>query len=479
MSSKASVPTISKSKSRSKSSFNFVVPEDLKEFFQLDSSIAELTNDTIDETIQKISNNRYLSNELIRYISYASQIYIKKFPQILSLVFKILSRNQALAKQFLLESKSSKLIRGLFDQGLYTKKDIESIKETVSYFFFRNEFQNQPVKWMLPYSAYFNEFFKSIGIEEDDSIDKNIYYDGYPKNTLQYMIKIDDISSFEKEFAVQKVFFEKSNPKQNILNMKFSVSPFDYYNIEIDSFSRPETVNYRKTLIQIAGYYGSVKCFKFLLKQGAKINNQVTYDVIAGKNEEIMEICDEESPNTMTKDDIRICAIKYHISHLYFINDITSKQKHTISQNSLISFNYSAYMDIFHRYGRTKNDFHFAANYGYFSICEFLLENGADIDERNSDGDTPLMCAASSGYWMLCKYLLSKNADTKAVNKNGLAPIHIAAKLGDVKTLEVFYKKDPQIIKLKTSIDGLLPYQIAEKEDRYDAKEWLRSKMKL
>lgn len=55
-----------------------------------------------------------------------------------------------------------------------------------------------------------------------------------------------------------------------------------------------------------------------------------------------------------------------------------------------------------------------------------LLENGADINALNSNGDTPLHRAASSGETTVAKLLLSHEADVNARAKQGETPLHNA-----------------------------------------------------
>lgn len=58
----------------------------------------------------------------------------------------------------------------------------------------------------------------------------------------------------------------------------------------------------------------------------------------------------------------------------------------------------------------------FAATFGITESIELLVNAGADINLKNSWGNTPLLASAGSGKLALLKYFISKGADTKVIN---------------------------------------------------------------
>jgi hypothetical protein len=88
-----------------------------------------------------------------------------------------------------------------------------------------------------------------------------------------------------------------------------------------------------------------------------------------------------------------------------------------------------------------------------------LLEEGADPNIRDGDGNTPLHFAASKGCAEVARLLLRHGADPNAQDKNGETPLHVAAYWGrvDVVRLLLEHGADPTV----KNKDGDTPLDIA------------------
>lgn len=72
----------------------------------------------------------------------------------------------------------------------------------------------------------------------------------------------------------------------------------------------------------------------------------------------------------------------------------------------------------------------FAAEYGNFEACKYLIENGANINKRLQSGATPLYIAAQYNRVNIVKYLLEKGANIDAALHNGSTPLFVACCYG-------------------------------------------------
>ena len=69
-------------------------------------------------------------------------------------------------------------------------------------------------------------------------------------------------------------------------------------------------------------------------------------------------------------------------------------------------------------------------------MVRYLLEQGADRDKKDVDGNTPLHDAASYGHLEIAMLLMSYGADLNAKNNDGQLPIDLA---DDDEMIEAFY----------------------------------------
>ncbi|ETE64673.1 Protein phosphatase 1 regulatory subunit 12C, partial [Ophiophagus hannah] len=100
-------------------------------------------------------------------------------------------------------------------------------------------------------------------------------------------------------------------------------------------------------------------------------------------------------------------------------------------------------------------------------VVEFLVENGADVNQADNEGWTPLHVAASCGYNEIAQYLLDHGANIAAVNSDGDVPLDIA----EADSMEALLRTEIE----KRGIDVEVAKREEEEMMLRDARHWLNA----
>ncbi|NWY51182.1 MYPT2 phosphatase, partial [Chionis minor] len=100
-------------------------------------------------------------------------------------------------------------------------------------------------------------------------------------------------------------------------------------------------------------------------------------------------------------------------------------------------------------------------------MVKFLVENGANVNQQDNEGWTPLHAVASCGYLNIAEYLISHGAHVAAVNSEGEVPSDIAEEAA-MKDLLLEQVK-------KQGVDLDLARKEEEQQMLQDARQWLNS----
>ncbi|NXU76577.1 MYPT2 phosphatase, partial [Oreotrochilus melanogaster] len=100
-------------------------------------------------------------------------------------------------------------------------------------------------------------------------------------------------------------------------------------------------------------------------------------------------------------------------------------------------------------------------------MVKFLVENGANVNQQDNEGWTPLHAVASCGYLNIAEFLLSHGANVAAVNSEGDVPSDIAEEAA-MKDLLLEQVK-------KQGVDLDLARKEEEQQMLQDARQWLNS----
>lgn len=73
---------------------------------------------------------------------------------------------------------------------------------------------------------------------------------------------------------------------------------------------------------------------------------------------------------------------------------------------------------------------HHTARNGNYTLCNSIIENGADVNLKDNFGSTALHMATKAHNKDVCDLLISKDAEVNAKDNDGFSPLHIAAMAG-------------------------------------------------
>ena len=91
--------------------------------------------------------------------------------------------------------------------------------------------------------------------------------------------------------------------------------------------------------------------------------------------------------------------------------------------------------------GSPESDLHAVAWGGDVSEVRAIIEHGADVNWRDSIGESAIFGAAAWGHSSVVSYLVSVGAEVNLSEKGrGYTPLHWAASHGNLETLEILIR---------------------------------------
>ena len=78
-----------------------------------------------------------------------------------------------------------------------------------------------------------------------------------------------------------------------------------------------------------------------------------------------------------------------------------------------------------------------AAQGGNTQDCESLIEIGADVNWKNTDGDTPLLAACRRGHTETIALLLAYGSNANVMGSDSLTPLHVCTRRGDAESVNI------------------------------------------
>lgn len=104
-----------------------------------------------------------------------------------------------------------------------------------------------------------------------------------------------------------------------------------------------------------------------------------------------------------------------------------------------------------------------AAYHGHVQVVKLLLEQGADTESQNKEGNTPLIAASFTGEEAVLQLLLEHNADLEGTNKNGDTALIGASYFGQPRAVQLLLSRGANAETMNT--EGRSPLALAHAQN--------------
>ena len=164
----------------------------------------------------------------------------------------------------------------------------------------------------------------------------------YSPGTIEYCLKYDDIKGIHRIYQDPNFFQDEANiiDVENIMNLNFD-------------------------LLGFCGFFGSVNCFKYFLETKQFVIDQSVIEcVVCGGSIEIFRLC------------LQTIDISEYISKLILLASCYNNL-------DLLCFFHENGADLTQKEDLKKAPLHFAAENGHLSVVEYLVNQKADINDKD------------------------------------------------------------------------------------------------
>ena len=180
------------------------------------------------------------------------------------------------------------IIQLLIENNMLDECEIQKVPELP--LFFAHLMPESRIKF-LEFSSrnsnWINDFKKNK--ENNFTLHKKYIHEGINQDPIAILLRHDDVDNF------QKLLYENFIDINSLI--KYSI------------YERSEIVCKDVTFLEYSAFFGSIKCFRFLLMNNATISNNLMCFAVAGGNIEIIKLCEQKN---CSLDNCLIFSIRYH-----------------------------------------------------------------------------------------------------------------------------------------------------------------------
>lgn len=184
-------------------------------------------------------------------------------------------------------------------------------------------------------------------------------------------------------------------------------------------------------LIDLSCYFGSYKCFKFLIKNGFSIDENCAKYALCGGNPNVIELIFDFGVDVSRY--INYAVRFHHNSIVTWIvdnfEDVEIDSTYCILYDNMFALKQcienNHNLEKKDEYGRTA--LIISSEKGLLDVVKLLISSGSDIEAVDQIGNNSIVYAAKNGHLEVVRYLIENNCDPNAVNILGETAIHYAS----------------------------------------------------
>lgn len=451
------------------SSYNLLVPT--LAIINLQDTIFDINESKIDQIYELLIFSDYfkipeLHNDLLLALEIGFTYRPRYYQSIINLLFLLHGNSETLHKSLIsylisrykLQLLSIPFLRSIYDKHIITLEEVLSIIKEEFYTF--DQIYSNYVTKSKAILFFAKELYDDDKKSFIDQVNDNQRYSINVKEIEEYYDKWDEYSElvhlYHRPNDLCAAIF---NDDVDLLQDISSHQPnFDYNQVLKPFLFEPfEDIEGEVTLANLAAFYGSVRCFRFLKLQQADLTNSGKFAIFGGSSE-IVRLIEQDG---IGLNDLFYCAIKYHRYDLFQwllrnhgpLGELYEEEyrhgKKPLIPLSIQSYNYRAFIYFFEK--GIKNTFKkyensllsdalFASNIHALKLLCFTYQ--VDVNRISVSNDIPPLFYAASANLLDVVKILVEIGKCKIQKENYHNPLFVAAQKGEteiVKFLLPFY----------------------------------------
>ena len=275
------------------------------------------------------------------------------------------------------------------------------------------------------------EFFDFKDFENEDLSDVLDISFNFPEDSIERVIEKDDLETFSEMFKDE--LFAVNDITSNI---SFSILPC-------------ATTEF-PTLLQIAAFFGSIKCFNFLVNREANRSNVSPY-AVSTRNVEFLPVAKHCLPDLLSALHIAAMSRRYE-SVDYILNNCLSRTDLSINEVNKAFIFAAAQNDVrsvlsLYDYSpqptfmfNNMTALHASVLRGNAEIAQFILSTKNADPNIRINGTTPFIESLLRGRTEIACSIIKTNTVNYKIAKDGKSPLYIAAELGNLDVVKEIIK---------------------------------------